>query len=241
MSGINPMHQFELSNVVEIEAFGYNFSLTNGAISMFVAIGCAILMALGLRKHNKMIPNRLQSALEMIIGTLKNAVGGILGEEGEKYVPYVFSVFLFVLTLNLLGLIPGSFAETSHISMTFALALTMFFTCLMISIGKHGIKFLKIFIPAGTPWWLAPLMFVLEFFSYCIRPVSIAIRLAANMIAGHVMLDVIAFFVIMMGVFGVLPLAFLMILMAFEAFVAILQAYIFSIFTSVYISESIEG
>ena len=240
-AGINPMHQFELTNVVKIEAFGFNFSLTNGALVMCGAVLLAFLIGIFLSTHNKIIPTRLQSAIEMILNTIRGVCYGTLGESGKKYVPFVFSLFLFILTLNIMGLIPGTFAETSHISITFALALIMFFVCVFITIAKRGFfGFIAHFLPAGTPWWMAPLMFVLELFSYMVRPVSLAVRLAANMIAGHVMLDVIAFFVVMMGVFGILPFAFLCVLMAFELFVAILQAYIFSVFSCVYIAEACE-
>ena len=240
-AGINPMHQFELKNFVNIEFFGYNFSLTNGSVVMFTTILIALFFSFALKKCNKLIPTRGQSALEMSLNTIRNIVAEGLGEAGKNYVPFVFSIFLFVLLLNLLGLVPVSFAETSHISITFAIAMIIFAVCLLITIAKKGILFFQIFLPAGVPLWLAPLMFVLEFFSYCVRPVSLSVRLAANMIAGHVMLDVIAFFVVVMGIFGILPFAFLSILMAFELFVAFLQAYIFSVFACMYINEACHG
>lgn len=238
-SSVNPMHQFELKNFVNIEFFGHNFSITNGTIVLCFTFLLSLLFAFLLKRSNKLIPSRGQSALEMSLLTIRNIVSSALGEVGKRYVPFVFSIFLFVLLLNLIGLIPGTFAQTSHISITFALAMILFFLCVVITIAKRGLfGFIKSFLPAGTPWWLAPLMFVLEIFSYLVRPVSLSVRLAANMIAGHVMLDVIAFFVIMMGVFGVLPFTFLSVLMAFELFVAFLQAYIFSIFACVYLNEA---
>ena len=235
---VNPMHQFELKHFVNIEFFGYNFSLTNGSIMLGITLLIALFFGIVLKRSKKLVPSAGQSALEMSLITIRDIVSGSLGEVGKKYVPFVFSIFLFVLLLNLLGLIPGSFAQTSHISITFTLAMLVFLVCVLITISKKGFKFFTIFLPAGTPWWMVPLMFALEFFSYLVRPVSLAVRLAANMIAGHVMLDVIAFFVIMMGVFGVLPFLFLSILMAFELFVAFLQAYIFSVFACVYINEA---
>ena len=235
---VNPMHQFELKHFVNIEFFGYNFSLTNGSIMLGITLLIALFFGIVLKRSKKLVPSAGQSALELSLITIKDIVSGSLGEVGKKYVPFVFSIFLFVLLLNLLGLIPGSFAQTSHISITFTLAMLVFLVCILITISKKGFKFFTIFLPAGTPWWMAPLMFALEFFSYLVRPVSLAVRLAANMIAGHVMLDVIAFFVIMMGVFGVLPFLFLSILTAFELFVAFLQAYIFSVFACVYINEA---
>ena len=235
------MHQFELKNFVNIEAFGYNFSITNGSIVMFSVVLIALFLGLFLGKHNKLIPTRGQSAVEMALLTIRNICSGSLGEEGKKYVPFVFSIFLFILLLNIIGLIPATFAQTSHISITFTLAMMIFVLCTLITISKRGFGFFKIFLPAGTPLWLAPLLFVLEFFSYLVRPVSLSVRLAANMIAGHVMLDVIAFFTILMGVAGILPFAFLGVMMAFELFVALLQAYIFSVFACVYINEAVHG
>ena len=238
---INPMHQFELKNFVNIEFFGHNFSITNGVIVFGVVVFLGLLFGFLLGKFNKKVPSRFQSALEISLSMIKNVVAGSLGESGKKYVPFVFSVFLFILLLNLLGLLPGGFAQTSQISITFAMALMLFVLCLLITISKKGIKFLTIFLPKGTPIWLSPLMFFIECFSYFVRPVSLSVRLAANMIAGHVLLDVIAFFVVMMGVFGIFPFAFLSAMMAFELFVAILQAYIFSVFACVYINEACNG
>ena len=238
---INPMHQFELKNFVNIEFFGHNFSITNGVIVFGIVVFLGLLFGFLLGKFNKKVPSRFQSALEVSLSMIKNVVAGSLGESGKRYVPFVFSVFLFVLLLNLLGLLPGSFAQTSQISVTFAMALMLFALCLLITISKKGIKFLTIFLPKGTPIWLSPLMFFIECFSYFVRPVSLSVRLAANMIAGHVLLDVIAFFVVMMGVFGIFPFAFLSAMMAFELFVAILQAYIFSVFACVYINEACNG
>ena len=236
---INPMHQFELRSFINIEFFGHNFSITNGSLTMAVAIFLALGFGFILKRFNAVVPSRFQSIFEISLSTIQNIVKNSLGEEGKRYVPFVFSIFLFVLLLNIIGLIPTAFAETSHISITFALAMLIFVVCVLITIFKRGIfGFIKHFVPAGTPWWLIPLLFILEVFSYFVRPVSLSVRLAANMIAGHVMLDVIAFFVVMMGVFGVLPFAFLSVMMAFELFVAFLQAYIFSVFACVYISEA---
>ena len=238
---INPMHQFELVNVVNINFFGYNISLTNGSIVFGITVAVAMLIGIVLKKTKNLVPSLPLAALEMSLLAIKNITSNSLGEAGKKHVPFVFSLFLFVLLLNLLGLIPGSFAQTSHISVTFTLAIMVFIICLLITIIKMKFSFFKIFIPSGTPLWLAPLLFILELFSYLVRPVSLSVRLAANMIAGHVMLDVIAFFTVMMGVFGILPFAFLSILMAFELFVAFLQAYIFSVFACVYINEACHG
>jgi len=153
----------------------------------------------------------------------------------------VFTLFMFVLFGNLLGMLPYSFTFTSHIIVTFAMALGIFTFVTLLAIFKHGpIKFIGFFLPAGTPWWMAPLMFFIEIFAYMARPVSLSVRLAANMLAGHTMLKVIAGFVVTLGLIGGwVPLSLLVVLTGFEFFVAILQAYIFTILTCVYINDAV--
>lgn len=237
---LNPMQQFELHKLVKVTMFDtLDLSITNGAVFMLVAAGIAVMIGKLLGKHKHVIPGLFQSFLEMFLGTVKKIVDDNLGHDGKKYQGFVFSLFLFIFVSNLLGLVPYGAGSTSHISVTFALASMVFLTTLTIIIARHGVFFLKVFVPKGVPLWLAPLLFVLEFFSFLIRPVSLSVRLAANMIAGHVMLDVLAFFVIMLGYFGFVPFLFMCVMMTFEFFVAFLQAYIFSVFTCVYINEAL--
>ncbi len=163
-----------------------------------------------------------------------------VGAEGRPYFPFIFTLFMFVLFCNLFGMIPFSFTVTSHIIVTFAFAALVFLGVVSIAIVKHGFgKFISNFLPHGTPLWLAPLIFVIEIISYLARPISLSIRLAANMMAGHVMLKVIAGFVFGMGLLGVAPFALLILLTGFEIFVAVLQAYIFTVLTCVYLNDAL--
>jgi F-type H+-transporting ATPase subunit a len=172
----------------------------------------------------------------MITGMLDQSVGA----KGRKFVPLIFTLFMFILTCNLFGMIPYGFTVTSHISITFALAMMVFLLVTLVGIYLHGFHFFSLFLPAGTPWWLAPLMVVIELFAYLARPVSLSLRLAANMVAGHVLLKVIAGFVVSMAIYlKILPIPFLVILIGFELFVAVLQAYIFTILSCVYLSDAL--
>ncbi len=183
---------------------------------------------------------RLQAAAEMIYETVEEMVGGTVGETGRRFVPFIFTLFIFILLCNLLGMVPGSFTATSHIAVTFAMAATIFVAITIIGICKHGSHFMSLFMPAGTPAFLMPLIFVVELFAYLARPISLSLRLAANMTAGHIVLKVIASFVIMSGAFlGFMPFGLLIVLTGFEFFIAILQAYIFTILTCVYLNDAL--
>ena len=237
---VHPMQQFELKRLITLNIAGYDLSFTNSSLVMIVVgvVVSAITFFLHKRK-NFTIPNKLQACIEAILIGMNNIIKDNLAPEGKKYFNLIFSLFAFILTLNIIGLLPFSFTATSHISITFSLAIVVFFITVAIAIARHGLLFMKIFIPHGTPLWLAPLMFILELFSFLMRPVSLGIRLAANMMAGHIMLDVLAFFTILMKWLGIFPFAFLTIMMGFEFFVALLQSYIFTVFACVYISEAL--
>jgi F-type H+-transporting ATPase subunit a len=237
----NVMDQFEIIPLVAMPpVMGYNIDFTNSSLFMLVA-ACSILLFLGLGVRGRaMVPGRYQSLVELsynfVAGTLRDTVGN----EGRPYFPFIFSLFMFILFCNLLGMIPFSFTVTSHIIVTFALAGFIFISVMLIAIAKHGFgKFIRNFLPHGTPIWLAPLIFVIEIISYLARPISLSIRLAANMMAGHVMLKVIAGFVFTLGLLGIAPFALLILLTGFEIFVAILQAYIFTVLTCVYLNDAL--
>jgi F-type H+-transporting ATPase subunit a len=198
-----------------------------------------MLLTIGVRKLS-LIPSRLQSANEMLFELVEELVIGTSGTDGRKYIPFIFSIFMFILTCNLLGMIPGSFAVTTHIAVTFAMAIVVFLGITLIGIIRHGFHFLSLFVPQGTPIWLMWLIIPIEVFSYFIRPFSLSLRLAANITAGHIVMKVIASFVLMLGVFGVVPLALLTLLTGFEIVVAILQAYIFTILSCIYLSDAIK-
>lgn len=237
----NPLAQFEIKSLVELpQLAGYNIDFTNSSLFMVLAATTILLfLTLGVRGR-ALVPGRYQSLVELTYGFVANTVKDNVGSAGRPYFPFIFTTFMFVLFCNLLGMVPFSFTVTSHIVVTFALAMFIFVAVTVIAIVKHGLgKFLGFFLPHGTPWWMAPIMYLIELFSYLARPVSLSIRLSANMMAGHTMLKVIAGFVVTMGIAGVLPLSFLVVLTGFEIFVAILQAYIFTVLTCVYLNDAL--
>ena len=187
----------------------------------------------------RLLPTRFQSVVEMTYEFASNTLRENAGESARPYFPFIFTMFMFILMCNLLGMVPYSFTATSHIIVTFMLAMIVFVTVTLIAIIKHGTKFLMFFLPAGTPWWMAPVMYLIELFAYLTRPVSLSIRLAANMMAGHTILKVLAGFVILMGIGGVIPFAFLVILTGFEIGIAILHAYIFTVLSCVYLNDAL--
>ena len=200
---------------------------------------CTLLLVLAGRPA-ALVPGRLQSVGELAYEFIANMVRDNVGTAGMKYFPWVFSIFMFVLFGNFLGMIPYTFTFTSHIIVTFALALMVFLTVTVIAFARHGLHFFAFFLPEGTPLAMAPMVVALEILSYFIRPVSLSIRLFANMMAGHTMLKVFGGFVIALGVFGVLPFAVNIALTLFEFLVAGLQAYVFTILTCLYLKDAIE-
>jgi F-type H+-transporting ATPase subunit a len=193
------------------------------------------------------VPGRVQALAETAYDFVHDLVVGQVGEEGAKYFPFVFSLFMFILVGNLLGMLPYAFTFTSHIAVTFALAMLVFLVVTVIALSIHGTHFFSYFFPEGAPKLLAPLIIPIEIISYLSRPVSLAVRLFANMVAGHVMLKVFATFVVMIGgaagIFGIfgaaLPLAVNVALIGFELLVAFLQAYVFAILTCIYLHDAV--
>lgn len=238
----SPLAQFEINPLFPVHIAGYDVSFTNSSLWMVIAVLAIIGFLLPASRKGALVPNRLQGAAEMLVGFVGDTIHDATGKEGMKYFPIVFTLFSFVLTCNLLGMIPGSFTVTSHIIVTFALAAFIFVGVTLIAIYKHGIgKFLHFFLPEGTPIVMAPLLFVIEFFSYLSRPISLSIRLAANMMAGHVTMKVIAGLIITfgmaVGVVSMFPL--LLFLTGFEIVIAVIQAYIFTILTCVYLNDAL--
>ncbi len=241
-TGHSPLEQFEVKTLFSLPQFaGMNVDFTNASLFMLLAVGVASFFLLGGMAKAALIPSRWQSLAELTYQFIAGTVRDNVGKEGMAYFPFIFTLFLFILFCNLLGMIPYSFTVTSHIIVTFALAIVVFLGITLIAIFKNGLgKFIGHFLPEGTPWWLAPMMYVIELFSYLARPVSLSIRLAANMMAGHTMLKVIAGFVVMLGLLGGwLPLALLIGLTGFEMAIAILQAYIFTVLTCVYLNDAL--
>ncbi len=236
----DPLAQFEVFPLKELALGSYDVSITNATVAMVAAVSLICLfLGAGIRGR-ALVPTRWQSMAELSYLFIAEQVKSTIGAGGKKYFPFVFSMFMFVLFGNLLGMLPYSFTFTSHIVVTFALAMVIFILCTFLAIYRHGIvKFLGFFIPSGVPLFMAPLMFFIEFFSYLARPISLSVRLGANMLVGHIMLKVIAGFIVPMGIIGGLfPLLFLVVFTGFEFFVAILQAYIFTILTCVYLNDA---
>lgn len=236
----SPLHQFEIHPLIPIEVAGLDISFTNSALLMVSAVVATIVFLTLAMRDRLLVPSRLQSMAEIFYQFIGTTLKDTVGLEGIKYFPFIFAMFMFILVCNLLGMLPYSFTVTSHIAVTFALAIFIFIAITVIGFIRHGLHFLSLFLPAGTPWWLAPLMVVIELFAYCARPVSLSLRLAANMVAGHVLLKVIAGFVVAMGFWqGIIPIPLIMVLTGFEIFIAVLQAYIFTILVCVYLNDAI--
>lgn len=236
---LNPLHQFEISPIMKMSIAGVDVSFTNSSVAVALAVTaiCAFFM-LGL-KNKSLVPNRMQACVEVAYSFVTQLIGDNVGQKGLKYFPFVFSVFFFILLGNLLGMVPYMFTFTSHIIVTFALAMIVFLFITILGIALHGLKFFTLFAPKGLPKFLIPVIVPIELISYLSRPVSLSIRLFANMMAGHTMIKVFAGFAAMLGVMGVIPIAVNAILTGFETVIAVLQAYIFTILTCVYLNDAV--
>lgn len=238
--GHSPLAQFEIHPLIGIDAGGVDLSFTNASLFMVLAVSGILFFLIGASRQRALVPGRLQATAEMFYEFIANLMKENVGNEGRRYFPLVFSTFMFVLFTNLLGMLPYSFTVTSHIIVTFALAFFLFLFVTGVGLYRHGFHFFSLFLPQGTPGWMAPLMVFIELFAYLARPISLSVRLAANMLAGHTMLKVIAGFVVMLGFLGGwLPFALLIVLSGFEIFVAVLQAYIFAILICVYLNDAV--
>lgn len=242
-AGHNPLEQFQIKTLVPLEAGGYNISFTNSSTFMVVAIlAITLFMVIGTRQK-ALVPGRWQSMVEMSYEMIAGMIRDTVGSGGKKYFPFVFSLFMFVLFCNLIGMIPYTFTVTSHLVVTFALAAVVFLGVTLIGFAKHGLGYLKLFAPSGVPLPVLFLLVPIEIISYLMRPISLSVRLFANMMAGHVMLKVFAGFVVSLGAIliplGIFPLAFMVALTGLEVLVAVLQAYIFSILTCIYLNDAI--
>lgn len=235
-----PLSQFEVKKIFDLNLFGFDISFTNSALYMVLATFGIIAFMLFATRKKSLVPSRLQVAAEGLYNFVLNMVESSIGEEGRKFFPLVFTFFTLVLFCNSLGLTPYSFTATSQIIVTLTLALIAFLTITIYAIWRNGIGgFLHMFLPSGVPMFMAPLIFVIELFSYLIRPVTLSVRLFANMVAGHVLLKVIAGFIVSLGIVkGALPFLFDTAMLGFELFVACLQAYIFAILICAYLSDT---
>jgi F-type H+-transporting ATPase subunit a len=242
---MDPIHQFSIERIVPLHVFGVDASFTNASLFMLaVVLAAAALMILG-TSSKSIVPGRLQSAAEMAYEFVASTVHMSAGREGMKFFPFVFSLFLFVLFSNLIGLVPYTFTVTSQIIVTFALAALVIGTVIVYGFIRHGTHFLNLFVPSGVSPALLPFLVMIEIISFISRPISLSVRLFANMLAGHITLKVMGGFVAALlgaGAYAViapLPLAATVALTAFELLVAFLQAYVFAILTCVYLNDAI--
>jgi len=243
----DPIHQFEVIDLVRLGKVGAtSIAFTNSALYMGLAVGITAAVMLGATAGRSVVPGRMQSIAELAYEFVEDIIRDNMGADGMRFFPLVFSLFMFILVLNLVGLIPYSFTVTSHIIVTVALALLVFVTVLVYGFWKNGLRFLNLFVPKGVPVYILPAIVLIEVMSFLSRPVSHSVRLFANMLAGHITINVFAGFVIMLGGLGVLgglgailPFAMTVALNGLELLVAFLQAYVFTILTCIYLRDAL--
>ena len=241
------MHQFEINRLHKLEVFGFDASFTNSSLFMVSAVVLTVGYMLWATSARALVPGRAQSTVEMFYEYIASMVRENLGEEGMKFFPWIFSIFIFIFMLNMLGMLPlmeASFTSTSHIIVTFGLAAMVWIAVTLIGFWKNGLGFLKLFVPSGVPWWLIPVIVPIEMISYFIRPISHSVRLFANMMAGHTMLKVFAGFIVSfigagLGLAGIAPLLFMVCFTGLEILVAFLQALIFTVLTCIYLNDAL--
>lgn len=244
---LNPLHQFQIHKIIPISMGKFDISYTNSALWMTIGLGLVCMFFYFSLRQEAVVPGRLQASVEMAFSFLSEMVRNAIGREGVNFFPFIFTLFWFVLMGNILGLIPYSFTYTSHIIVTFSLAIVGFVAANIIGIRKHGLGMFSLFLPKGVPVFLAPLMIVVELITYLARPFSLSIRLFANMMAGHLILKLFASFSVMLiesasgiGILASLvPLALNIGITGLEFLVAVLQTYVFTLLTCLYINDAV--
>ncbi len=243
----DPIHQFELKPIVSLGRVGNTeIVFTQSGLYMIAAVALISLLTYLATRRNALVPGRIQSLVEMSYEFVESTVRSTAGGDGMRFFPFVFSLFTFVLVLNLFGMVPFGFTVTSHIIITFALAMLVIGTVVVYGFMRHGLHFLRLFVPSGVPIYIVPLVSMIEVISFISRPISLSVRLFANMLAGHITLKVFAGFVASLGAFGafgwfgaLLPLAMTVALTALEFLVAVLLAYVFTILTCIYLNDAL--
>jgi F-type H+-transporting ATPase subunit a len=244
---MDPIHQFQIKNLLTFGHIGgQEIAFTNSALFMLISLAVIAALTIGATASRALVPGRMQSVVEMSYEFVADTLRSTAGSEGMKFFPLVFSLFMFILVVNMIGLIPYTFTVTSHIIITASLALLVFLTVIVYGFAKHGLHFFKLFVPSGIPIYILPLVTFIEVLSFLSRPISHSVRLFANMLAGHITLKVFGGFVVMLGGLGflgslgaILPLGMTVALTALELLVAFLQAYVFAILTCIYINDAI--
>ena len=235
----SPLEQFEIIPFIQIKPGSVDLSFTNSSLSMIITVAFITLFLTFSVNTRSIIPSRVQLLSELCYNFIAQLLNDTVGNEGRKYFPFVFTIFMFVLIGNMVGMIPYSFTFTSHIIVTFALATVVFLGVVVLTFIKHGFRFFSLFVIPGLPWYMLPLLIPIEVISYLSRPISLSVRLFANMLAGHTLLKVFAGFVVALGFAGFLPLAFIVALTGLEILIAFLQAYVFAILTCLYINDAL--
>ena len=235
----SPVEQFKLKSLVPFELGGVDLSYTTSSLWMTITVVCVTAFLTLSMRGGRLVPGRWQSMAEMSYEFIANMIRENVGAEGRKYFPFIFTLFMFILVGNLVGMIPFAYTFTSQIIVTFAMAATIFIGVTVIGLVRHGLHFFSLFVPSGTPLILAPLLIPIEVISYFVRPVSLSVRLFANMMAGHTMMMVFGGFTVLLGVLGVAPIILLVALTGFEIMVAVLQAYVFTVLTCLYLNDAI--
>lgn len=242
------MHQFEIAPLAHFSAGSLDLSFTNSSLWMMIAVFVSVVFFSIAAAPKALIPGRLQLMAEGAYDFVANLITDNMGGKGKEYFPLIFTLFMFIFIGNVLGLIPYSFTYTSHLAVTAGLALMVFIAVLLIGLYRHGFHFFSLFVPTGVPGWLLPLVVVIEFISFLSRPITLSVRLFANMVAGHVMLKVIAGFCIMFLAAGtglayvgiIAPIIMNVVMIGFELFIAFIQAYVFAVLTCIYLKDTIE-
>jgi F-type H+-transporting ATPase subunit a len=243
----DPIHQFQITKIIPLGSVGgHELAITNSTLFMAIAAtGIAVLM-LGATASRSLVPGRMQSLAELSYEFVADMIRSTAGPDGMRFFPFVFTLFMFILFMNLIGMIPYGFTVTSHIIVTASLALLVFFTVIIYGLMHNGLRFFKLFVPSGIPIYILPLIVLIEVMSFVSRPISHSVRLFANMLAGHITLKVFAGFIVMLGAFGLpgwigalMPLGLTVALTALELLVAFLQAYVFAILTCIYLNDAI--
>ncbi|MEM9627715.1 MAG: F0F1 ATP synthase subunit A [Pseudomonadota bacterium] len=243
----SPLEQFEIHPLItdapNFTLFGFDLSFTNSSLWMVITIICVYTLVMLGSRQSSMVPGRLQALVEMIYDFIAGLIESNAGREGRKYFPFFFTLFTFILTGNMLGMIPGSFTFTSHIIVTFTMAMFVVVSVTVIALRKHGLHFFSFFVPKGVPGPVLPLLVPIEVLSYLIRPISLSVRLFVNMMAGHIMLKTFAGFIIALSGYFVIPalapLALTVALSGLEFAIAFLQAYVFTVLSCIYLQEAL--
>ena len=242
----SPVEQFTIKTLMQLELFGYDVSFSNSALFMMLTVILSVAYLTYAMRNRDMVPGRMQASAEMLYEFVSEMVRSNVGSEGRPFFPFIFTLFIFLLFGNMLGLIPYSYTFTSQIVVTFVLAAFIFVGVTLVALIKHGMHFFSFFVPPGAPKVLIPFLIIIEVISYFVRPVSLSVRLFANMLAGHTMLKVFAGLAVMItGAGGVsvagsiLPFLALIGLTGLEVLVAGLQAYVFTILTCMYLNDAL--